>query len=141
MAVPVNPTALVAAILQLTLTDILQQGAPIVLNRNNSPVLFKPVDVQYHGYLNIPISTTTLFNPLSPVNLFAIVYVRNAGPGNVLLTLGGTNVANLDNGAMFLYVSPLLSTISISAITPGVGQVQVQSSSINPVNLEILMAG
>jgi hypothetical protein len=76
---------------------------------------------------------------------FAVVYVRNAGPGNIELlyanTGGGlTNLMNLDPGAMFLYVSPALSAV-IVGVSSGIASFQIMTSAATTGIIEILAAG
>jgi hypothetical protein len=141
MALP-NPSSLVTALTTLTLTDILQSAAPTVLNRINLPIGFKAVNVQYQGYFNILPNSATTFGPLGAATTFAVVYVRNAGPSNVAVGLpAGTPVINLDTGAMFLYISPLLSSILISAVSPGFTSVGITTSVSTQASVELLLAG
>jgi hypothetical protein len=143
-----NPTSLVAATAALTLTDSLL-GVQ-TLNRIIPAINFKALNVQYQGFLNIPIASNYNFGPLLPVTLWAVAYVRNLGgqgAGNTTVTFnpspgaGGVNVVNLDIGAMILYVSPSLSSAVVQTISPGLISVGLVSGATTSSNLEVLLAG
>src|SRR6267142_3640732 len=128
-----NPTTLVSASLGIILSDLLGGGAQI-LNRATPVVSFKSQNVQYQGYITLPVSTNITLSPVIPVTTFAVVYLRNAGPNNVAVlysSTGGalTNSFNLDNGAMFLYISPILSSVAVGGISSGIGSVQIVTNT------------
>ena len=144
-----NPTTLVSSVISISLQDIVSGIQS--LSRTTPPVVFEAINVQYQGFLNIPLGGVSYnFGPLLPVTLFSVVYIRNVGGegnGNTVVALnlpgsgGGVNVVNLDNGAFFLYASPKLGSTLVSTVTPGVLAVDLISSAGTSSNLEVLMAG
>lgn len=140
-----SPTTNVLTTLNLSLQDLLQGGSQI-FTRNNTPVSFKAVNVQYQGYVNLPVSTNTTFGPIPPVTSFGIVYVRNAGANNVEVqyaNTGGalTNSMNLDPGAIWLYVSPSLTSVLVGGIQSGIASFQLVTGLTTTSNVEVLAAG
>jgi hypothetical protein len=146
MALP-NSTSVVSVSSILALTDSLL-GIQ-TLNRSIPAISFKAVDVQYHGFFNLPNGIGQSFGPFLPVTSFGVVYVRNLGgqgSGNIIVQLtptGGAsvNVVNLDVGAMLLYVSPALSTVAVSGISPGISVCTVTAGATTSANMEVLLAG
>jgi hypothetical protein len=146
MALP-SPTSVVSFGVTLTNSDIVS-GAQFI-NHILPPIVFKALEVQYFGYVNMPVGGGFSFSPQSPVTTFAAVLVRNLGgqgSGNVSVTVTPTSgpaayVVNLDIGAIFLYISPLLSSVLVNAIAPGIATVTLASSATTSSNLEVLVAG
>lgn len=142
-----NPTTI--AIANLTMQVVDSASTATIISHIMPPVSWKASNVQYQGYLNIPVNSFTSFGPLFTLTPFGVVFVRNIGgqgAGNVALAMqatgasGPTTVANLDVGAMFLYMTPLLASTTVSTIQPGIVSVQLTSSTITSSNLEILLA-
>src|SRR6266851_78229 len=127
MALP-NPTSIVTASATLVITDIATSAS--VLSHVLPNVSYKAVEVQYFGYLNILPNANLTFTATSPAGNWAVVFVRNLGgqgSGNVLITFVATAV-NLDVGAEFLFISPILSSVVVAGVLPGVGSVNISSA-------------
>lgn len=143
MSLP-NPTTLVSVGTTISLSDLLSTNNPQVLNRVNSAVLFRATQVQYQGYINLPPnSSPSTFAPFGLVTSWTVIYARNAGPSNVLLSLtgGGSGLINMDNGAVFVYISPTLNPTAISGQLPGFTGVGLSTSTTTQATVEILLAG
>lgn len=142
-----NPTSIASANLTMLASDIATSAQ--FINHVMPAVNFKALNIQYQGYLNIPISTTNNFAPFAPSTSFALVFIRNIGgqgSANVTVAVQPTNsgatspVANLDVGAMFLYVSPLLAAPIVGTIQPGIILVALTTAATTSSNVEIMMA-
>lgn len=144
-----NPTSIVASNLVLNVSDVLT-GAQLV--SHVMPVVnFKAAIVQYQGYVNIPAGNAFIFAPIPSGVILAVAFVRNLGgqgSGNVTVQTNPTagvggyqNAVNLDVGGFFLYISPLLSSIAVSTIQPGLTSIQIISAPSTSGNLEVLIAG
>jgi hypothetical protein len=146
MALP-NPTSIVTAGATLSVSDIVSSAQ--IVNRVVPSVNFKALEVQYQGYVNVAAGGLTGFTPIAPVISWAVVFVRNfggQGSGNVVINItptGGGLIAalNLDVGGVFLYISPLLSAVTISAIAPGITAMTITTGSTTSGNLELCLAG
>lgn len=143
MALP-NPNSLVSVTLTLAIQDLLQNVQ--AFSRIGPLIASKTVNVQYQGYVNLPLNTNTSFAPIAPVVSFAVVYLRNAGAGNIEVqyaNTGGalTNNCNLDPGAVFLYVSPALTSVAVGGISSGIASVTIGTAATTTANVEVLVAG
>jgi len=125
----------------------------MLANRVIPSVAFKALTVFYQGYVNVPNSTTQTFTPSAPVTSFAVVFVRNLGgigQSNIALFLTPTagvsvEVVAMDIGAIYLYISPASSSISIAGAsvtdTAGFTSVSLQTGANVATNVEMLLAG
>jgi hypothetical protein len=147
MALP-SPTSTVSAGVTFATADI---GTGVqVISRIVPPVVFKSLEVQYFGNLSIPAGSNYNFGPLAPITTWAVAYIRNlggTGSGNTTVVFnpspgaGGVNVVNLDVGALILYASPLLSSVTVQTIAAGLVSVNLVSAANTSSNLEVLLAG
>lgn len=141
-----NPTSLVTSVITVTLQDI-QTGVQ-VLGRTTPPILFKAINVQYQGFVNLATNGSIGFTPVPPVLLFAVAYVRNVGPSQVQIQFQvpgavSVSIANLDANAMFLYAETELSGQTLGGSSPGISQLNLFASNSGNVdtNVEVLLAG
>jgi|SRR6266850_1470031 len=140
-----DPTSLVSSSITITLQDI--ASGIQVFNRITPPALFDAVNVQYQGFVNIPINSSITFAPINPITIFAVVYARNIGPTSIELqyvAAGGnaqTNVMILDSGCMFLYATPQLGSVSIATVLGGITSFGLATGATTTTNVEVLAAG
>jgi len=143
-----NTTSVVSAALTLAATD---SASGATLMSHVLPIVsFKAAQVQQQVYVNMPSGTTLLFVPSLPVTAWAVVFVRNlggVGQSSIILYTtvvgpGVTSPAIMDAGAMFLYVSPALSTVPpVAAIVPGIFSMSIQTGTNTNSNVEVFLAG
>jgi hypothetical protein len=144
----VSNTSNVTASLTMTTTDL--NTALQTFNHVEPPVNCKAAEVSIYSYLPLRAGATIGFSALSPILAWSTVFVRNIGgqgSGNVTVQLqpagagSATNAVNLDVGAMFLYISPALSGVLVSTITPGITSMFLVTDATTTTTVEVLLAG
>lgn len=149
MAVPANPNSQVSVAISFTVIDLIS-GGTVTINRAESPVNLKTLNVQYGGLVNLPGNTSFQFTPSPSASVFSFFYVRNAGTptgtANVQCQFQASGAATvntmiLDVGAILLYISPSLSSIPFGAVSPGVNSIIITTPvGSNSANIEVYAA-